>query len=473
VFEPVIGLEIHAQLATASKLFCSCPTAFGAEPNHNTCPVCLGLPGVLPTINKKAVDFAIMLGLATDCEIRLESEFARKNYFYPDLPKAYQISQYEKPICENGSVEIIVNNQKKKIGITRIHLEEDAGKLLHGDFDDSFVDLNRAGVPLVEIVSEPDLRSSEEARAYMQKIYSIVTSLGVCLGDMEKGNLRCDANISLRVKGEKEFGTRTETKNLNSFRFIKQAIEYEINRQTDLLQDGEKVSQETRLYDSVKKKTFLMRKKEESDDYRYFPCPDLPLVKLDKKWVDDLQKNLPELPDDKIKRYKENYGLGDYDASGIVFNGFAPFFEKTIVLGANCKQVVNWLMSDISKYLNEEKLQIHQTCLSPQKLVELLELIEKNIISNKIAKSILPDIIAGESTPKELVAKKNLAQISDEKTLETLCQNVISSYPAEVKKYQEGKDRVFGFFVGQVMKESQGKANPQIVKQYLQEILKK
>ena len=472
MFESVIGLEIHAQLATQSKLFCSCPTNTNANPNNNTCPICLGLPGALPTTNRKAVEFAIMLGLATNCKIRLISEFARKNYFYPDLPKAYQISQYEKPICEDGFIKINVEGQTKKINITRIHLEEDAGKLLHKKIDYSLIDLNRAGVPLVEIVSEPDLRTPEEAKLYMQKIHSIVTSLDVCSGDMEKGNLRCDANISLRKKGEKKFGIRTETKNLNSFRFIEQAIEYEIDRQTDLLLDGEAISQETRLFDSIKKKTFLMRKKEESDDYRYFPCPDLPLVKISQEWVEKIKKKLPELPDEKIKRYKRDYKLNDYDASSIVLNRFADFFEKTISTGTDTKQIVNWLMSDISKYLNNKKKTLPQTCLTPKKLASLLALIKKGVINNKIAKRVLVDIIEQKKTAQQIVEKHNLAQVSDTKMLEKLCKDIITKNPEEVEKYQQGKDRVFGFFVGQIMKETKGKANPQLVSKYLQQFLK-
>ena len=333
-FEPVIGLEIHAQLATRSKLFCRCAVATDSPPNKNTCPVCLGLPGALPTVNQRAIEFAIMLGLATNCEIRLDSEFARKNYFYPDLPKAYQTSQYDKPICENGFLEIEINGENKKIGITRIHLEEDAGKLTHEGIDthSSYVDLNRAGTPLVEIVSEPDIRSAAEAKIYVQKIHSLVTALDICWGNMEKGNLRCDANISLRLRGEKKFGTRTETKNLNSFRFIQQAIEYEINRQSDLLLDGEKIQQETRLYNPLLKKTFTMRKKEEADDYRYFPCPDLSVIKLEKNWIEQIQTNLPELPDQKMERYQKDYELSSKDATVITLGGFSKFFEEGIAL---------------------------------------------------------------------------------------------------------------------------------------------
>ena len=387
-FEPVIGLEIHAQLATKSKLFCRCAVATDSPPNHNTCPVCLGLPGSLPTVNQRAIEFAIMLGLATNCEIRLDSEFARKNYFYPDLPKAYQTSQYDKPICENGFLEIEINGENKKIGITRIHLEEDAGKLTHegADANASYVDLNRAGTPLVEIVSEPDIRSAAEAKIYVQKIHSLVTALDICWGNMEKGNLRCDANISLRLKDEKKFGTRTETKNLNSFRFIQQAIEYEINRQSDLLLDGEKIQQETRLYNPALKKTFTMRKKEEADDYRYFPCPDLSIIKLEKDWIEQIQTSLPELPDQKIERYQKDYELSSKDAAVITLGGFTKFFEEGIALKSKKqhsekqhsekqqkevsknfpKVLANWIMGDISKYINEEKKELMETKLLMQ-----------------------------------------------------------------------------------------------------------
>ena len=476
MFEPVIGLEIHAQLATKSKLFCRCSINAKEEANKNTCPVCLGLPGSLPTINQKAIEFAIILGLATHCKIRLNSEFARKNYFYPDLPKAYQTSQYEKPICENGYLDIEVGGNSKRIGITRIHLEEDAGKLMHEDVHYSFVDLNRAGTPLVEIVSEPDLSSSLEAKVYMQKIHSLVTSLGVCIGDMEKGNLRCDANISLRKVGEKKFGIRTETKNLNSFRFIQQAIDYEINRQTDILLDGEQVEQETRLYDSLKKKTFSMRKKEEANDYRYFPCPDLPLIKVKKEQLLELKKNLPELPDAKIKRYEKDYGLSNYDASFIVLGGFTSFFEEILTISSKnffVKSIVNWIMGEVSKYLNEKKKELGQTFLTPQKLCDLLALVDKGTISNKIAKSVLVEIMEQEKTALQIINEKKLSQLSDESVIEKLCKDTVFQHQEEVKKYKQGKDKVFGFFVGQVMKLSRGKANPQIVNQHLKKLLKK
>ena len=488
-FEPVIGLEIHAQLATKSKLFCRCAVATDSPPNHNTCPVCLGLPGALPTVNQRAIEFAIMLGLATNCEIRLDSEFARKNYFYPDLPKAYQTSQYDKPICENGFLEIEMNGEIKKIGITRIHLEEDAGKLTHegADANASYVDLNRAGTPLVEIVSEPDIRSAAEAKIYVQKIHSLVTALDICWGNMERGNLRCDANISLRLRGEKKFGTRTETKNLNSFRFIQQAIEYEINRQSDLLLDGEKIQQETRLYNPALKKTFTMRKKEEADDYRYFPCPDLSIIKLEKNWIEQIQTSLPELPDQKIERYQKDYELSSKDAAVITLGGFTKFFEEGIALKSEKQQnekqqkevsknfpkvLANWIMGDISKYINEEKKELMETKLTPQKICQLVELIESGEISNKIAKTLLPFLAKTDSFPQELVKEKGLTQLSDTKMITDWCQQVVDANPAEVQKYKSGKDKVFGFFVGQVMQHSKGKANPQLVTNKLHELLK-
>ena len=488
-FEPVIGLEIHAQLATKSKLFCRCAVATDSPPNHNTCPVCLGLPGSLPTVNQRAIEFAIMLGLATNCEIRLDSEFARKNYFYPDLPKAYQTSQYDKPICENGFLEIEMNGEIKKIGITRIHLEEDAGKLTHegADANASYVDLNRAGTPLVEIVSEPDIRSAAEAKIYVQKIHSLVTALDICWGNMERGNLRCDANISLRLRGEKKFGTRTETKNLNSFRFIQQAIEYEINRQSDLLLDGEKIQQETRLYNPALKKTFTMRKKEEADDYRYFPCPDLSIIKLEKNWIEQIQTSLPELPDQKIERYQKDYELSSKDAAVITLGGFTKFFEEGIALKSEKQQnekqqkevsknfpkvLANWIMGDISKYINEEKKELMETKLTPQKICQLVELIESGEISNKIAKTLLPFLAKTDSFPQELVKEKGLTQLSDTKMITDWCQQVVDANPAEVQKYKSGKDKVFGFFVGQVMQHSKGKANPQLVTNKLHELLK-
>lgn len=473
-FEPVIGLEVHAQLATESKLFCRCSTEFGKGPNENTCPVCLGLPGVLPNINEKAVEFAVMMGLATNCEIRLDSQFARKNYFYPDLPKAYQISQFDRPICENGWIDIEVNGETKRIGITRIHMEEDAGKLVHDGEDAaaSYVDLNRAGVPLIEIVSEPDIRTSEEAKAYMEKIHSIVTYIGVSNGDMEKGNLRCDANVSIRPKGQEEFGTRTETKNLNSFRFIQAAIDFEIDRQTDAVLDGEKIVQETRLWDSEKKSSHSMRTKENSDDYRYFPCPDLPVVNIEQSWVNELKENLPELPDAKCDRFMDQYKLEHKDASKLVVNKkLAFFFEDAVAAGADAKQASNWLMGEASRLMNENGVAVADWKCTPVQLAQLIKLIQDGVISGKIAKTVFEEVFVSGKDPDAVVEEKGLKQVSDEGELTAICQAILDANMDQVEEYRGGKQKVFGFFVGQVMKQTKGKANPQVVNQKLKELL--
>lgn len=473
-FEPVIGLEVHAQLASESKLFCSCSTEFGKEPNENTCPVCLGLPGVLPTINKKAVEFAVKLGLATHCSIRLDSQFARKNYFYPDLPKAYQTSQFDRPICENGWIDIEVNGEIKRIGITRIHMEEDAGKLIHEgeDREASYVDLNRAGIPLLEIVSEPDIRSAEEAKAYMEKIHSIVTYLDISHGDMEKGNLRCDANVSLRPVGTEPFGTRTETKNLNSFRFIQQAIEYEIARQTDAILDGEKIVQETRLWNTGKKVTYSMRSKEEADDYRYFPCPDLPVVHIPGNWVEEINETLPELPDQKQERFMNDYELSQFDSSVLVANKhIAGFFEEVVQAKTNPKTAANWITGELARLLNDAKMDIRSCKLSPQNLSELIGLIEDGTLSGKIAKTVFEEMFQTGKTANEIVVSKGLKQVSDEGALKEICAKVVQDSPAQVAQFKEGKDKVFGYFVGQVMKATKGQANPGVINKLLRELL--
>ena len=461
-FETVIGLEIHAQLATESKIFCSCSTEFGCPPNQNTCPVCLGLPGSLPVLNQKVIEYAVKLGLATNCSIRTDSQFARKNYFYPDLPKAYQISQYERPICERGHLEISTDEGQKQIGITRIHLEEDAGKLLHQEnSDSSSVDLNRAGIPLVEIVSEPELSSSEEAKSYMEKMHAILTALGICSGDMEKGHMRCDANVSIRPKGQKEFGTRTEIKNLNSFRFVKQAIDYEIERHREEILDGRELVQETRLWDSERKLTFSMRSKEEAEEYRYFPDPDLPVVELDTSWVDGLRESLPELPDARKLRYREKLGLSEYDAEVLSMSGEASeFFEEVLEAGGDPKQACNWILGDMTRMMNEKDLSLRKLGIKPGMLAELISLIQEGTISGKMAKNLLPDLQNSDQSVKELVEAKGLVQVSDEQELLKMIDGLIQEHAAQVEEYRGGKTKVLGFFVGQLMKQTQGKANP-------------
>ena len=473
-FETVIGLEVHAQLATNTKIFCRCSTEFGLDPNFNTCPVCLGLPGVLPTINEKAVKFALMLGLATNCDINSNSQFARKNYFYPDLPKAYQTSQFDLPICENGWLDIDVDGKTKRIGITRIHMEEDAGKLVHDGEDEnaSYVDLNRAGIPLVEIVSEPDIRTSAEAKAYMEKIHSIVTHLEICNGNMEKGNLRCDANVSIRPFGQKEFGIRTETKNLNSFKNVQAAIQYEVARQTDAILDGEKIIQQTRLWDANQKRSKVLRTKEDSDDYRYFPCPDLPRIKLNQFDIDAAKKDLPELPDEKKERYQHQFQLSYHDASILVSDKkLSLFFEKTIALGTDAKIATNWILGEIARLLNEKQIPIDDAKITPDLLIGLIQLIQNNTISGKIAKTVLIEMFETGKKAIAVVEEKGLKQVTDESEIVAICQEIISANQKQVEQYQNGKTKVFGFFVGQVMKQTKGKANPKIVNNLLKDLL--
>ena len=469
-FESVIGLEIHTQLATRSKLFCSCSTEFGKPPNENTCPVCLGLPGVLPVTNRRAIELAVRLGLATHCTIRLDSQFARKNYFYPDLPKAYQISQYDRPICEHGYLEIVVEGASKRIGITRIHIEEDAGKLVHGgrDASASYVDLNRAGVPLVEIVSEPDLTSAEEARAYMEKIHSLVTYLGVSHGNMEQGNLRADANVSLRMKGSSELGTRTETKNINSFRFVRDAILYEIDRQAGELRAGNRIVQETRLYDSLSKTTSPMRSKEEAHDYRYLPEPDLPVLRIAQPFVDSLREGLPELPDDKRTRYQEAFELPVSDAEALVADrAVAEFFESVVAAGAPPKKAANWVRGDLSARFNEDKIGPEGLRFSAQHLAGLITMIENNELSGKMGKEVFEEMYATGKAPSDIVEEKGLKQVSDTGELEGIIAKVLEDSPDQVTQFREGKDKVFGYFVGQVMKATKGQANPKVVNDLL------
>ena len=473
-FEPVIGLEIHLQLATASKIFCSCSTEFGNPPNANTCPVCLGLPGALPVLNRNVPEFAAQLGIALNCEVRLDSQFARKNYFYPDLPKAYQISQFDRPICENGWLDIETESRgKSRIGITRIHMEEDAGKLVHAEGStDSLVDLNRAGVPLLEIVSEPDVRSAEEAKVYMEKIHAIATTIGVSVGDMEKGHLRCDANVSLRPCGQKEFGTRTETKNLNSFRFVKQAITYEMQRQREEILDGKTIVQETRLWDTDRKVTFSMRSKEEADEYRYFPDPDLPLVRLSPEVLETFRKNLPELPEAKQQRFMKEHGLSAYDAEVLSADKeISAYFEKILSYGASPKIACNWVIGELTRVMNESGKSLDEIKLSPENLADLTKFIESGEISNKIAKTIFEEMLNSTRTPAQIIEEKGLKQVSDAGELGQIADELLAANQQQVEQYRAGKTKVIGFFVGQMMKQTRGKGNPAVINSLLKEKL--
>ncbi|MFN3740946.1 MAG: Asp-tRNA(Asn)/Glu-tRNA(Gln) amidotransferase subunit GatB, partial [Thermodesulfovibrionales bacterium] len=469
-YEAVIGLEVHAQLLTESKMFCGCSTRFGSEPNTQTCPVCIGMPGVLPVMNKRALEFAIKTGLAMNCEISPYSRFARKNYFYPDLPKNYQISQYELPICEHGFIEIVIDGERRRIGITRIHMEEDAGKSIHEGGNFSLIDLNRAGVPLMEIVSEPDIRSPGEASEYMRKLRSILRYLGVCDGNMEQGSLRCDANVSVRPVGSTEFGVKTEIKNINSFKFVEKALDYEIKRQIRILEEGGRIIQETRLWDSDSGKTVSMRTKEEAHDYRYFPEPDLVPIVVEKKWVEEIRKTLPELPDAKRARFISEYGLPEYDSDFLVSEkAMADWFEEAVRLGGQPKTVANWIQGELMRLLNEDSKSIEECPMSPEQLVGMLKLIENGTISGKIAKTVFEEMYKTGKKATDIIKEKGLVQISDSSVIERAIDEVISKNPSEVERYRAGEEKLFGFFVGQVMKLTKGKANPQLVN----EILKK
>lgn len=473
-YEPVIGLEVHAQLNTRTKIFCGCANAFGGEPNTHVCPVCLGMPGVLPVLNKTVVEYAMRMALATGCTINRESRFARKNYFYPDLPKNYQISQYELPIAEHGQVTITLDDGAvKRIGITRIHMEEDAGKLIHdAGRPVSRVDYNRTGTPLIEIVSEPDLRSPEEAGAYLRQIRSILRYLGISDGNMEEGSFRCDANVSLRPWGSDALGTRTELKNLNSFKYVESALAYEIRRQESLLEEGQSVIQETRLWDSAKNRSFSMRGKEEAHDYRYFPDPDLTPLIIDEAWIEAIRGDLPELPDARKERFITAYHLPDYDA-GVLTSAreLADYFEDCVRLVKNPKLVSNWVMGQLLGLLNAEGKTIDQSPVSAARLAELLTLMETNVISGKIAKIVFDEMVVSGKSPKAIVEEKGLVQVTDTSAIAAAVDRVIAASPGEVEKYKAGNVKLMGFFVGQVMKETKGKANPGMVNQLLKEKL--
>ena len=467
-YEAVIGLEVHAHLLTQSKIFCGCATTFGALPNTQICAICLGMPGVLPVLNRRAVEFALKMALATSCRIAPESVFARKNYFYPDLPKGYQISQYELPLAEHGSLEIQVNGHRKQIGITRIHLEEDAGKLVHSESRPvSFVDFNRTGVPLIEIVSEPDLRTPDEAVEYLKGLRNILLYLEICDGNMEEGSLRCDANISLRPVGQAEFGTKTELKNMNSFRFVRQALEYEIRRQRALLSEGREIVQETRLWDAHQGQTFSMRGKEEAHDYRYFPDPDLLPLELAPSLIADLQKSLPELPDEKKARFVRDYALSAYDAGVLVAEReAAEYFEAMVTAGADAKAAANWLINEYFGRLNKQGLTVATGPLSAQANAAILQMVAQQLISGKVAKDVLTIAWTEGGDPREIVERRGLKQVSDVGALEKVVDEIVANNPDKVAD-AKANPKAIGWFVDQVMKASGGKANPQTVNELL------
>jgi aspartyl-tRNA(Asn)/glutamyl-tRNA(Gln) amidotransferase subunit B len=473
-FEMVIGLEVHVELKTKSKIFSSSPTDFGAPPNTQTNVIDLGYPGVLPVLNKQAVEFAMKAAMALNCEIATHTKFDRKNYFYPDNPKAYQISQYDQPIGKNGWIEIEVNGKKKKIGITRIHLEEDAGKLTHTGDGYSLVDFNRQGTPLIEIVSEPDIRSPEEAYAYLEKLKSIIQYTGVSDCKMEEGSLRCDANISLRPIGSDKFGTKTELKNLNSFNFVRAGLEYEAKRQEKILLSGGVIQQETRRFDEATKTTILMRVKEGSEDYRYFPEPDLVALYIDEEWKERVRATIPELPDQRKKRYVEELGLPEYDAKVLTLTKeMADFFEATVANGADAKLASNWLMVEVSAYLNAEQKELHEIALTPESLAGMIKLIQNGTISSKIAKKVFKELVEKGGDAEQIVKEKGLVQISDEATLRKIVLEVLDANPQSIEDFKNGKDRAIGFLVGQIMKATKGQANPPLVNKLLLEEINK
>ncbi len=469
-FEPVIGLEIHVQMDTKTKIFCSCPVEFGAEPNTNVCSVCLGLPGSLPVVNKRAIEYAIRASLALNCKVNTRSIFARKNYFYPDLPKGYQISQYEEPLAVDGYLEV----DGKRIRIRRLHVEEDAGKNIH-EGNSSYVDLNRAGTPLMEIVTEPDIDSPELARAFLEELRNIMRYTGVSKADMEKGQLRCDINVSVRPKGSKEFGTRVEIKNVNSFRFVQKAIESEIERQVKIIKSGGQVVQETRTFDPSTGLTHPMRTKEEAEDYRYFPDPDLLPLVISPSWIEEIAKNMPELPSQRRERLRRDYGLSDYEAGVLTeLKEVGDFYEKALrSYSEDPKLLCNWLLNDLLGLLNEHQRSIEESPISPDGLAELVKLIKDGTLSSKLAKEVIKEMFQSGKSAKEIVEEKGLKQVSDESAIRELVSRVLKNHPNEVQRYKSGEEKVFAFLVGQVMKMAKGKANPQMVNKILKEELSK
>ena len=474
-YEIVIGLEVHAELSTKTKIFCSCPTEFGGEPNTHCCPICMAMPGTLPVLNEKVVEYAVKAGLATNCEISRNSKNDRKNYFYPDLPKSYQISQFDKPLCEHGYVEIEINGEKKKIRLTRIHIEEDAGKLNHDEFGGgSLVDLNRAGVPLIEIVSEPDLRSAEEVEQYLRKLKSILEYIEVSDCKMQEGSLRADVNVSVRKKGETKLGTRTEMKNMNSFRSIVRAIEYEVDRQIDVIENGGKIDQETLRWDDVSGKTFPMRDKEDAQDYRYFPDPDLVAIKLSEEYIENIKNSLPELPESRKERYLQEYKLSEKDAKLITASKYlSDLFEEAVKVCNNPKAVNNWIISDISRILNETEMEPIQIPFDAKQLGKLVVLIDKGTISSSIGKKVLVELFENPRDPEDIIKEKGWIQISDEGAIKEVVLKILENNPQSIADYKGGKDKALGFLVGQAMKETKGKANPQMLnKMFLEELNK-
>ena len=474
-YEVVIGLEVHSELSTKTKIFCSCPTEFGGEPNSHCCPICMAMPGTLPVLNKKVVEYAIKAGLATNCKIANISKNDRKNYFYPDLPKSYQISQYDIPLCTDGYVEIETENGTKRIGLTRIHIEEDAGKLNHDEYSrGSLVDLNRAGVPLIEIVSEPDLRSAEEADIYLKKLKSILEYIEVSDCKMQEGSLRADVNVSVRKKGTKEFGTRTEMKNMNSFRSITRAIEYEAERQIEVLEQGGKIEQETLRWDEVSGKTFSMRDKEDAQDYRYFPDPDLAIIKISDEMIEKIKSELPEMPESRRERYIKEFNLPEYDSNILTSSKYiSDLFENAVKICNNPKAVSNWIMTDITRILNEKEQEPNEIPFSAEQLGELVILIDKGTISSAIAKKVLEELFENPRNPEEIIKEKGWIQISDEGAIKEVVLKILEANPQSIVDFKAGKDRALGFLVGQAMKETKGKANPQMLnKMFLEELNK-